>query len=111
MMESFEQRMRALATFDGKHHQRSTRNIPANPAILIAREDDAALVEARQTVAILENKLKVERGYQEKLAALNTAKGDLINLFETHFDTLNLWHQYQDDFKAVRARIRSLENE
>jgi hypothetical protein len=46
-----------------------------------------------------------------RLTALNTAKGELINLFETHFDTLNLWHQYQDDFKAVRARIRSLENE
>lgn len=77
----------------------------------LAREADLALAEQQLGVTILENKLKVERGYQEKLTALNIAKGELINLFETHFDTLNLWHRYQDDFKAVRASIRSLEDE
>jgi hypothetical protein len=74
----------------------------------LAREADAALAakDARFRKLYFDTSAQVDR-----LSDLNTAKGDLINLFETHFDTLNLWHRYQDDFKAVRARIRSLENE
>lgn len=79
----------------------------------LAREADLALAEQQLGVTILENKLKVERGYQEKLTALNIAKQELIDWLSTQLD--GFFEPYEGDeiteYKRLVARIRSLEDE
>jgi len=120
MSETFESKVKAKR----RHETNSPFYVLYGDAREIAREADASLaakdaqlkLEAEVAVGVMTDQLrKIDR-----LTALNTAKGELIEFYTNYINSLSGYlstHQMDPSDEQVeygnrlRARIRSLENE